>query len=175
MAMSKAEMAKALAADELVGLSEDVLAGLDNSVLQALMKLVKAAQKAAPKDNDDEDQEPEKKPEPQDNAGCGETPPEVQALVKQIEELTANVKALQEERTAQDDAQKASLIEELASNSACAFTKEQLAEMQVAHLKALKSSLMPADYSGQGGGPRVNVSEIDRLEMPDIFAAQEKE
>jgi len=181
MAMSKEDMAKALAADELVGLDEDTLAGLDAGVLRVLTKLLKAAQK--PKDNEDDNQddnhEPKKKLEPQDNAqenpGCGEPSVEMQALVKQVGELTANVKALQEERTAQDDAQKASLIEELASNSACAFTKEQLAEMQVPHLKALKSSLIPADYSGQGGGPRVNADEITKLEMPDIFKRVEQE
>jgi len=175
MAMSKEEMAKALAADELVGLDEDTLAGLDAGVLRVLTRLLKAVQK--PKDNEDEDddQPPEEKPKPQDNQGCGEPSAEVQAMAKQIEELTANVKALQDERSAQEDAQKASLIEELSANNACAFTKEQLAEMQVPHLKALKSSLIPADYSGQGGGPRVNADEITRLEMPDVFAAQEKE
>ena len=179
MAMSKEDMAKALAADELVGLDEDTLAGLDAGVLRVLTKLLKAAQKPQDNEGDDDDQPPEEKPKPQDNAqkdaGCGEPSAEVQVLVKQVEELTANVKALQEERSAQEDAQKASLIEELSANSACAFTKEQLAEMQVPHLKALKSSLIPADYSGQGGGPRVNADEITKLEMPDIFKRVEQE
>jgi len=175
MAMSKEEMAKALAADELVGLDEDKLAGLDADILRVLMNLVKAAQKPKDNEDDDDDQLPEEKPKPQDNQGCGEPSAEVQALVKQVGELTANVKALQAERSAQEDAQKASLIEELSANGACAFTKEQLAELGLNALNSLKRSLIPADYSGQGGGPRVNADEITKLEMPDIFKRVEQE
>lgn len=183
MSMSKEQMAKALAADELVGLSEDALAGLDNGVLQVLMRLVKAAQAAKPKDNeDDKKPEPTPDPEPQpneqpcENSSTVPLPPEVLALVTAINTRGGLDKVLGalDGVQANEDAKKAALVEELSSNSACAFTKEQLTEMPTAHLKALKSSLTPADYTGQGGGPIVNADEIIRLEMPELFAAQEQ-
>ena len=173
MSMSKEQMVKLLANDELVGLSEDILAGLDGTALRALLKLAKLAAKGMP---EPEPQDNDQEPEPQDNEQqpC-ELPKEWQVVVDAVKELQSNVKVLQEERNGQEAAQKTALVEELSTNSACAFTKEQLEEMQVSHLKALKSSLMPVDYSGQGGGPRVNADEIEVLTMPDIFAPVQKE
>lgn len=70
---------------------------------------------------------------------------------------------------ANEDAQRGKIVAELVTNDACAFSEEQLKDMNLDTLMSLRKSLIPADYSGQGGGERV-VGKEEMVELPSMFA-----
>jgi len=148
-----------------LGLDEAQLDGLPEDVLQALAESLEAD---VEEEDEEEEQEQEvaseSSPDPAPVDSGDAEPCDVTALEARIVALEAQVKEGEAEK-------RAGLVADLATNSACAFTKERLAEMPVADLEALARSLSPADYSGQGGGPRANV-KFEKYEMPALFPAQ---
>ena len=112
-----------------------------------------------PKDGDDP-----KKGEPDPIAELRETVAELTGTIEQFKTAFASIKV-------NEDAEKAKIVAEVVAMES-AFTKDQLETMEVQTLDALRRSLAPADYSGQGGG-REFQGKREVLEMPELFAKEE--
>lgn len=161
------ELIAKIVEDGRLDLSEEQLADSSEEVLTAIASLL---------------EEPETQEEEQVETNEGETPcdqelpPAIVALAKAIEDRGGpdQVLSLLDGIRTDQDTRRNTLVETLAANSACAFSKEQLSRMDVDTLETLQQSLSPADYSGRGGGPvTFNAKDITPLVMPDIFAKQE--
>lgn len=120
-------------------------------------------------------------PEPETNAGTAPatdpdpTPaPDVKAL---LDECLADLGGLDGLKTklaqiqANEAQEKAELVARLKANQRCALSEAQLNALDVETLQRIEQSLVPADYRGQGGGPRPNVGEVvvEKLAKPRLF------
>jgi hypothetical protein len=164
--------------DERLDLSEEQLADSSEEVLTAIVGLLDKPEQELETQDEGGEQDGDGEVQTNEETLCTqELPPELMALVKAVEDRGGpdKVFSLLDGISANQDAHKNGLIEALAINSACAFSKEQLFRMDVDTLETLQQSLAPADYSGRGGGPALNVKDITPLVMPDIFAKQEQE
>lgn len=169
------ELIQQILADGRFGLNEDELSGLSEAVLTKL-----AAGLGAQQEPDEEEEEEEMAEQvehiPAANQEqlelASELPPALTQLSEAMEKRGGVdvVLGLLDGLQANGAAHKAELVGALVANDASAFSKEQLEAMPAEHLEALQLSLTPPDYTGQGGGPTIAVNEIQRLEMPDLFA-----
>jgi hypothetical protein len=176
---STSDMVKAIVADKRLELNADALEGVPASVLSALVKALKGW-----KVNEKEPQSNEPEPEPEAEVKTEAQEEKAQPAAQEagsspcaderIEALEVQVQALTAKLNEGDVERKAALVSALAANTACAFAEERLKALAVEDLEALQRSLAPADYSGQGGGPRAEV-KFEPFEMPDIFAAESQE
>ena len=156
--MNKDELVKLLLESDL-GFNEEELDGMAQSALEKLAVMLNA--------DDDE--------------GDEETPPEIledkektpianeeatRCANEKIEALLARVDKLEQERVVTVNAERAPLVEAIVANSS--MKAEQLAALDVPMLEALRQATVPADYSGQGGGPVVNSGERE-IELPPMF------
>lgn len=173
--MDKKQMVTSIVEDERLDLSEEQLAESSEDVLTAIVGLLDKpeleTQEPPPGDGGEGPEANEGDETPCDQ----ELSPELTALMKAVKDRGGpdKVFSLLDGISANQDAHKSGLVEALAANSACAFNKDQLSRMDVDTLETLQQSLSPADYSGRGGGPVLNVKDITPLVMPNIFAKQE--
>lgn len=150
-----------LTAEDLSALSEEALTRLVDS-LAAL-----ATQTELDTELVENETESNAESDETQTANCSE---EFEAMVAEfggvegVRGILANAQAIQDE-------QKVGLVTALAANSS--LTAEQLDGLDVDTLTALRADLVPADYSGQNGGPQTNQEQLVPLVMPDVFARKE--
>ena len=131
-------------------LNEEELGAMTDCGLKYLAELVKS-----PEVNE----EPEPVEEPEVNEPEVEEGPdyvtkgEYQSLFDQMVE---RMDALEAELHAEAEQKHNELVKALAANERCAVSEDKLAAMDIETLEGLKQSLVPADYSGNGGGPQAN-------------------
>jgi len=161
-------------ADGRLGLTEDQLKALPDDVVDNLaasleaMPVVNAAQGNEPVVNEED---------PAGEAASSGASPAMAIdldaeLDKRFEAFggLAGALALLGTLKTNENSEKAGLVAELAANEKCAFNKAQLEAMDVEMLKAARRTCIPTDYSGQGGGPQANSSELVPLVVPALFA-----
>jgi len=118
-------------------------------------------------------------PEPETNAGAEPAPepaqtPDVKVL---LDEYLADLggldglKAKLAELKANEAQERAELVARLKANQRCALSEAQLERLDTETLQGIEQSLIPADYRGQGGGPRPNAGEVkvEKLAKPRLF------
>ena len=82
--------------------------------------------------------------------------------------LRADIDALKAQLAANVVEKRKPLVADIVANSD--LTAVHLASLDEATLKALRQSVVPADYSGQGGGAMAaNTSVAEALAMPQMF------
>ena len=66
---------------------------------------------------------------------------------------------------------RAEIVARLAGNKRCALSEAQLNALDVETLEGVEASLRPANYAGQGGGPKPNAGEVrvEKLARPKLF------
>lgn len=170
------DMRNKLLTDGRLGLNEDQLAALPDDVVDALAASLEALPAVnADQGNDNTPQGNEE--DPTEDQGAHDPSPvdpikaALDAAFADFGGLAGAQALLAKLKTNENDA-KAALVAELAANERCAFSKAQLEAMDVDMLTAAKRSLVPANYEGQGGGPRVNAGELVELKVPDLFGKE---
>jgi hypothetical protein len=148
----KSKLIEGLLAHGRCPLEKAELEGLEVNALQRLSKACEAQP------------EPE---QPQTNS----QPPAAPAEMNDIGALQARVAELEKLATqlqGNADQEKNGLVEVLAVNERCAFSKDDLGKMDLGALRKLEQSLQPTDYSGRGV-PAANKSDgVTVLAMPKI-------
>lgn len=183
--MNKDEMIKAISDDGRLGLSDELLQGMDDAALEALVAYLESL-------GAEEEMPPGSEEIPVAEADAGNvTAVEPSEVVPEPDEapLPDAFSTLAEEfggadavrailTNAQRLAQEAAdgrrvLVNEVASLST--LSAEQLETLSDEALKTLRINLLPADYAGQGGGPIQNSEELIPFPMPDVFSREPKE
>lgn len=159
------ELIAQIVEDGRLGLNEEELGSLPEALLA---KLAEALANLPQVQETELEPEPvpqeEQEPEPQANqAPCSE---QLEALIGEfggvdgMRQLLVNARAITDERKQQ-------LVADVAANSR--LTEAQLKAMDEEALIALRAELVPADYSGRGGGSQSSQDEITPLVMPSLF------
>ncbi len=175
------EIVNQIVADGRLGLRTEELEPLPASVLEKIGDFLKsiplptepddddlpAQEDGPPADNDDEpaddvdnepaDDEPDNDDEPEPQTQDDDDPEPattMQVFMDAVEERggVAAVMGILDGVQSNQANEKAQIVLDIKANKASAFTDEQLAEMDVCQLVALRKSLKPADYGAQGGG-----------------------
>jgi len=126
--------------------SENDLEGMSDCGLKALAALI---------------EEPEPGPvEPEEEPAVNE--PEEEEFVSRADydqmlaDMAARIDALADEVHQDEQQRHNALVQSLVANDRCAVSEDKLAAMDIETLEALEQSLVPADYTGAGGGPQDN-------------------
>jgi hypothetical protein len=157
--------------------NEEQLGAFEEEQLDSLLSL---AQNAASEDADDgvdEGGEDEEDTSPTSNKETNNAPD----VAKQLDDALSDVGGLEglthalSEIAANQSSQKADLVTELAANSRCAFSEEDLQGMGLDALRKLKKTLTKTTYAGQGSRLDLITSneegddlEFTPLEVPSI-------
>ena len=174
------ELKAQIVADGRFGFSVDDVAAMSDDALRKLAKFLDDNPAAEQDDVEDEiedilDEEDEIEDMAEDEDEEDEKPPpstNVQAPCDQFADFGGPEKALETLKAHQvnETKRKTELITALVANELCLLSSEQLSEMTMPTLEAVRKSFAPADYSGQDGGvPAVNSGEP--YKQPSLFEA----
>lgn len=162
--MSREELMRHLSTMEGNIFNDEDMAEMSQSALEKLAALLQANQPPEHPDPDEppEDETPRSEEEEMealklnqgegDNASLTDDGPTVKEIKEQLADFAVQIQANAAALQATTDSEKAPLVEAIVANST--MTAEQIGGFDVPTLKALRVSVVPADYSGQGGGPQ---------------------
>lgn len=165
--MSREELMRHLSTMEGNIFNDEDMAEMSQSALEKLAALLQANQPPPDEEEPPEDETPGRTPEEEEmealklnQDGDEQTPradPIIQALSEKVDGLIVQAQANAAVLQANADSEKAPLVEAVVANST--MTAEQISGFDLPTLKALRLSIVPADYSGQGGGPQAESGE----------------
>lgn len=165
--MSREELMRHLSTMEGNIFNDEDMAEMSQSALEKLAALLQANQPPPDEEEPPEGEAPERPPEEEEmealtlnQDGDEQTPcvdPIIQALSEKVDGLIVQAQANAAALQASTDSEKAPLVEAVVANST--MTAEQISGFDLPTLKALRTSIVPADYSGQGGGPQAPTGE----------------
>ena len=179
--VDKDELIQKISGDGRLGLSDELLQGMDDAALEALWAYLESA-------SEEEETPPGSEEIPLTEAATGNAPEETSTEVPETNEAPDAFATLADEfggveavRAILTNAQRLAaqalgdrrvLINEVASLSG--IKAEQLEVNSDETLIALRTKMLPADYTGQGGGEIQVNEELIPFPMPDVFSKQKE-
>lgn len=165
--MSREELMRHLSTMEGNIFNDEDMAEMSQSALEKLAALLQANQPPPDEEEPPEDETPGRTPEEEemealklnqdgdsegDNVSLTDDEPTVKEIQEQLADFAVQIQANAAALQAKVDNEKAPFVEAIIANST--MTAEQIGGFDLPTLKALRVSVVPADYSGQGGGPQ---------------------